>query len=112
MLTLGWRSRAWGLVGCGLAVWVWGAMMHRLTDAAAPWWDAGVAITSVAAQWLLSRRYIENWVLWIAVDAVAVPLFATRGLWLTSAVYIVLLGLSIWGAIDWHRARRAHRAGA
>lgn len=104
VLTLGWRIRLLGLAGCGVAILAWGALMHRLTDAAAPWWDAGVAITSVAAQLLLSRRYLENWALWIAVDVVAVPLFATRGLWLTSAVYVVLLGLSIWGAIGWHRA--------
>jgi nicotinamide mononucleotide transporter len=86
--------------------------MHRLTDAAAPWWDAGVAITSVAAQLLLARRYLENWVLWIAVDVVAVPLFAWRGLWFTSGVYVVLLGLSIWGMLDWHRARARHRGAA
>lgn len=104
VMTLSWRARAAWLAGIAVAIAGWGWMMHRLTDAAAPWWDAGVAITSVAAQVLLARRYLENWVLWIAVDVVAVPLFAVRGLWFTSAVYIVLLGLSIWGAIDWHRA--------
>ncbi len=102
--TLSWRARTAWIAGCAAAIWAWGALMHRFTDASAPWWDAGVAITSVAAQMLLARRYLENWVLWIVVDIVAVPLFAVRGLWLTSGVYMVLLGLSIWGLIDWHRA--------
>ncbi|MEG3179710.1 nicotinamide riboside transporter PnuC [Sphingomonas sp. LT1P40] len=106
VLALSWQMRAAWIVGCGLAIWGWGALMHRFTDASLPWWDAGVAITSVAAQLLLSRRYLENWVLWIVVDIVAVPLFAARGLWLTSGVYAVLLGLAIWGLIDWHRAYR------
>jgi nicotinamide mononucleotide transporter len=103
------RGRAIWLAGIAVAIIAWGWLMHRLTDAASPWWDAGVAITSVAAQLLLARRYLENWILWIIVDLVAVPLFATRSLWFTSGVYVALLGLSIWGAIDWHRSLRQHR---
>lgn len=112
VLTLGWPARLAWLAGCGVAIWGWGELMYRLTDAASPWWDAGVAITSVAAQLLLARRYLENWALWIVVDAVAVPLFASRGLWLTSGIYVVLLGLSMWGALDWHQARARRRAAA
>jgi nicotinamide mononucleotide transporter len=106
VLTLGWRMRGLMVGASLLAIWGWGTLMHRFTDAALPWWDAGVAIASVVAQLLLSRRYLENWALWILVDIVAVPLFAARGLWLTSAVYLLLLGLSIWGLIGWHRAWR------
>lgn len=110
VLTLGWRARAAWLAGCAALTGAWGWLMHRLTDASLPWWDAGVAMTSVAAQILLSRRYLENWVLWIVVDLVAVPLFASRGLWLTAGVYVLLLGLSIWGLIDWRRAHARRRA--
>jgi nicotinamide mononucleotide transporter len=112
VLTLGWRARAGWLAGCVVLTAGWGWLMHRLTDAALPWWDAGVAMTSVAAQILLTRRYLENWVLWILVDIVAIPLFAVRGLWLTSGVYVILLGLSIWGIIDWYRAEARRRASA
>ena len=112
VLTLAWPARAAWLAGCAALTGAWGWLMHRLTDASLPWWDAGVAMTSVAAQILLSRRYLENWVLWIVVDVVAVPLFASRGLWLTAGVYVVLLGLSIWGLIDWHRAHARRRAAA
>ena len=112
VLTLGRRARAAWLAGCAALTGAWGWLMHRLTDASLPWWDAGVAMTSVAAQILLSRRYLENWVLWIVVDVVAVPLFASRGLWLTAGVYVVLLGLSIWGLVDWHRAHAQRRAPA
>ncbi|ODP38352.1 nicotinamide riboside transporter PnuC [Sphingomonas turrisvirgatae] len=105
VLRLNWRARVASLAAICIATAAWGWLMHRLTDAAAPWWDASVAIASVAAQLLLARRYVENWALWIIVDLIAVPLYATRGLWLTSGIYVVLLGLSIWGAIDWQRAR-------
>lgn len=112
VLTLSRAARAAWVAGCVVAIAGWGALMHRLTDAAAPWWDAGVAITSVAAQLLLSRRYLENWLLWIAVDIVAVPLFAARGLWFTAGIYVVLLGLSIWGLIDWRRSLARRRSAA
>ena len=80
--------------------------MHRFTDAAYPWWDAGVAILSVAAQILMSRRLIENWVLWIAVDVLAIGLYAAKDLRLTALLYVVFLALSVWGMIDWRVAER------
>lgn len=107
-LAVGQRWR-WGLAI--VAAWiVWSAVMDRATDAAAPWADGGIAMMSVAAQALLARRRVENWWLWIAVDAVAVPLFASRGLYATSFVYVLLLGLSIAGLIQW--GRKADREGA
>lgn len=104
---VGWMTRqarlAWG--GTTVAAWVvWSYMMFRYTDAAAPWIDGAIAMFSITAQWLLARRRIESWWLWIAVDLIAVPLFASRGLYATSAVYVVLLGLSIDGLIQWRRA--------
>ena len=84
--------------------------MHRFTDAAAPWIDGAIAMISVTAQWLLARRRVESWWLWILVDLIAVPLFAWRGLYATSAVYVVLLGLSIDGLTQWRRAAHAGTA--
>ena len=94
------------LAGIAAATLAWGAGMHRFTDAAFPWWDASVAMLSVAAQILLSRRAIENWVLWIAVDIDAIGLYAAKDLWLTAILYMVFLALSVWGLIDWRRAER------
>lgn len=78
--------------------------MAHWTDAAAPFVDGAVAIISVAAQWLLARRRVESWWLWIAVDAIAVPLFASRGLYVTAGVYTVLLVIAVAGLMQWRRA--------
>jgi len=86
---------------------LWGLGMARFTDAAAPMIDAGIAGTSIAAQILMARRKIENWVLWILVDAVAIFLFWSRGLPYTSGLYALFLLLSIAGLIGWRRALRA-----
>ncbi|MGY4399009.1 nicotinamide mononucleotide transporter [Sphingomonas sp. UYAg733] len=100
--------------GIVVATAAWGWLMHRFTDAALPWLDAGIAMASIAAQILLSRQRIENWVLWIAVDIVAIGMYALKDLWVTSALYIVLLAVSIWGLRDWRRAERGRpgKAGA
>lgn len=104
---LSWPQRAGWAAGIVVATLGWGAAMHRFTDASYPWWDASVAMLSIAAQILMSRRAIENWVLWIAVDIVAIGLYSAKALWLTAAVYGVLLAISIWGLIDWRRAEHA-----
>jgi nicotinamide mononucleotide transporter len=98
--------RALWLAGIALATLAWGSAMHRFTDAAVPYVDAGIAMASIAAQILLSRQKLENWLLWIAVDLVAICVYASRDLWPTANLYVLLLGVSIWGLVDWRRAER------
>ena len=85
----------------------WGAAMHRFTSAAQPWWDAFIAMASIAAQLLMARRFVESWRVWIAVDLVAIGLYAREGLALTAVLYVLFLGLSIWGLVGWRRALAA-----
>ena len=100
------RARLGWAGGCAIAIVAWGWLMHRFTDASYPWWDGGVAIVSIAAQIMLAKRWIENWVLWIGVDIVSIGLYAAKGLWLTMVLYGVFLILATWGLIDWRRTRR------
>lgn len=92
-------------IGIIVAVAAWGWLMHRVTDASLPWWDAGVAMTSVAAQILMSVRKVENWWLWIVANILSIGLYAAKGLWITTALYVFLLGLAIWGLARWQAAR-------
>jgi nicotinamide mononucleotide transporter len=94
------------IVGAACATLAWGALMHRYTDASMPFWDASVAMMSVLAQYLLARRYIDNWAWWIAVDLVAVPLYWAKGLHLTAGLYVVYLLLSATGLFSWMAAQR------
>ncbi|MCU0728843.1 MAG: nicotinamide riboside transporter PnuC [Sphingopyxis sp.] len=93
-------------VGVAVATLLWGTAMARYTDAAAPWWDAAVAMGSIAAQILLAQRRLENWIAWIMVDIVAIALYAHRGLTLTAALYVLFLGMCIVGWLQWRRAER------
>ena len=101
------RSRVTWAAGGIVAALGWGALMHRYTDAALPWWDAAIAIASVAAQILMARRVWENWAVWIAVDIGSIGLYLAKGLWLTALLYAVFLVLATWGLIDWRRVMAA-----
>lgn len=81
-----------------------GTAMDRLTDADYAYWDATIAILSVIAQFLMSRRILESWLIWITVDVLAIGLFATKGLQPTAALYAVFLMLASAGLLAWVRA--------
>jgi nicotinamide mononucleotide transporter len=87
--------------------WGTGSLIARHTDASAPHWDAAASATSLAANQLLTRRYIENWLLWIAVDVVYVGLFSWKGLYLSAALYALFLAMAGAGLRRWLQERRA-----
>jgi nicotinamide mononucleotide transporter len=91
------------LAATALGIALWGAGMARWTDAAAPFADAAIAGLSVSAQMLQSFRRVESWMMWIAVDILAIGVFAWRGLLVTSALYVLFLALAIAGLIQWQR---------
>lgn len=74
---------------------------------AVPFWDALATVLSLVAQVYLMGRYVESWYVWIAVDAIYVPLYASRGLYLTALLYAVLLWLAFEGLRTFRRALRA-----
>ena len=70
-------------------------------EGSAPTLDAFVATLSLAAQWLLNRRFVETWLAWLVVDQVAVALFWSRGMYLTAGLYAVFLGMCVAGLVAW-----------
>lgn len=94
----------------GAATLAWGHIMATYTNAVSPHWDAGIAMGSIAAQILLTRRKIENWAVWIGVDAVAIGVYWSRGLMLTAGLYGLFLVLCIVGLVEWRRVERDQRA--
>lgn len=102
----GWPARLAWLAFIALGTLALGTLMHRLTDAAMPYPDAAITAASMAAQFLLSFRRIENWVLWIAIDAGAIALYIARDLHLTAGLYAAFLVLSVLGLREWIAAAR------
>ena len=96
------------LVGIGVVVYLpVGWFLDTWTDTDVPWWDAAPTISSLIAQWMISRKKLENWWVWIVTDLVYIPLYASKHLWLTAALYCVFLTLCIIGLRQWTRTVRA-----
>lgn len=95
----------WALLGGVGAAYALGAgyLFARHTDAALPYYDSTTTAISLVAQYQLSRRKIENWLLWIGVDVVYVGIYWHRGLALTSLLYVVYLALATYGYWEWLR---------
>lgn len=96
-------GRTLWLGGSLLSVLIWGTLMGRFTDASFPYADGAVAMLSIAAQILMTRRYLENWHWWIAVNLISIPLYLIKGLNLTAGLYGVFLIMAVWGLIEWRR---------
>jgi nicotinamide mononucleotide transporter len=92
------------LIVAMFAAWpLLGAFLRHFTDSDVPWWDAWPTVGSVAGQWLLGRKYVENWPVWVAVNLVSLGLFAWKGLWLTVLLYALFALMALWGWRAWHR---------
>ena len=95
-------------VGVGLAVTLGlGTWLGRRTDDALPFTDAAVTAASLIAQWMQTRKLIENWWLWLAVDAVYVGMNLSQGLMPTAGLYAVYTALAVAGLREWRRSMEA-----
>jgi nicotinamide mononucleotide transporter len=100
---LGPRGRWIALATMALAWPAGGWFLKTYTDTDVPWWDAFPTAGSVIGQWLLGRKYVENWPVWVIVNVVSVGLFAYKGLWLTVLLYTLFIVLSFAGWQAWRR---------
>ncbi|CAN5434682.1 nicotinamide riboside transporter PnuC [soil metagenome] len=84
-----------------------GVFLDVATDTDVPYFDAFPTAGSLIGQWLLGRKYVENWPTWIAVNIVSVGLFAYKGLWLTVVLYAVFVVMAFIGLQAWRRLATA-----
>lgn len=101
------RAQWIGALLAGLmAALIYGSILHRYTDAYAPFLDSLVLSLSVVGQWLLMERRLQTWPVWMLVNLIAVPLYASRGLHLTAGLYGVYLVNAVWSWRRWSHLLR------
>ena len=98
----------WRVALAALALWpALGWLLRHATDSDVPWLDGLTTTASLAGQFLLGRKYLENWPVfwpvWLAVNLVSVGLFAIKALWLTVLLYALFAALSVVGWRAWRR---------
>jgi len=95
----GWMWTAGGTVAGTVAL---GTAMHRYTNASLPYLDASATALSVFGQFLMTKKYLDNWTLWIIADVLYVFLiYPRKGLYLTAGLYVVFLILCVQGYREW-----------
>lgn len=80
-------------------------VLRRTTNAALPFVDSTLTSYSLIAQWMLTKKYLENWIVWITVDIAYVGMFIFKKLYMTAGLYVVFMFLCVRGYIEWKRSR-------
>lgn len=92
-----------GTLSLATAYW-----FEQNTKAALPWFDAPVTIFSLWATWLVVKKILQNWLLWIVIDATAVYIYINRGLNLTAALYALYTILAFIGYFKWKKVQQQY----
>ncbi len=80
-----------------------GVLLDRYTDTDVPFVDSFCTVMSFIAQYLMTRKKLENWLLWIFVDIIYIPLYIHKNLLATSVLYFAFLFIALQGYIDWKK---------
>lgn len=90
------------LVAAGLWLFIY-VLLKVFTDSTVPLGDAFTTSLSIVAMWMLSRKYVEQWILWIVVDIVCVALYIWKGLYPTAVLYSVYVVVATLGYFRWRK---------
>lgn len=91
--------------GIGLQV-----TMPVLQPDAFPFWDSCMMVLSIAAMILMTRKYVENWLLWVIINVISVVIFALQGVYAMSLEYLLLTFIALNGSRMWINS--AHERGS
>jgi nicotinamide mononucleotide transporter len=101
------RDIIWLSVITVLCTYIMTLYLRNVSDSA-PFWDALTTVLSLVATYLLTKKYIENWYVWIAADIVYIPLYFFKNLYLTGIVYILFMSMCFVGLKEWSRIKRSY----
>lgn len=82
-------------------------VLIRFSDSDVPFLDSLTTTFSIIATWMLARKYIENWVIWIFVDFVSIGLYIYKSLWPTVILFVVYTVMAFFGYIEWKKDLKA-----
>ena len=102
-----------GLVVFGVAASLaLGLLLKHRTDDALPLPDAGVTAFSLVAQWMATRKWLENWLVWMPLNLANIAIYTSQGRLLMASFFVVLFVLAVIGFREWRRSMRAGEGAA
>lgn len=106
-----------GLQGHGLIIGtivlltiISGYLLSRYSTAVWPYVDSFTTWASVIATVMVARKILENWLYWIVIDAVSIPLYLNRGLEMTALLFAAYVVIAVLGFVHWRQHYR-HQSG-
>ena len=87
------------LVSMIIIAWI---LIHY-TDSTVPWCDSFTTALSIIGMWMLARKYLEQWWVWMVVDVVCVGLYFYKELYFTSALYALYAIIAVFGWVNWKK---------
>ncbi len=81
-------------------------VMPVLQPDAFPFWDACMLVLSIVAMILMTRKYVENWILWLVVNLISVVIFALQGVYAMALEYLILVAIALNGLWLWSKSAR------
>lgn len=78
-------------------------ILIRFTDSDVPYMDSLTTSLSIVATWMLAKKYLNHWIIWIFVDAVSAGLYVYKGLWATVILFIVYTFMAALGYLEWKK---------
>ena len=88
------------------------AVLVHFTDSTVPYGDSFTTALSITALWMLSRKYIEQWLVWLAVDLTTIGLYLYKGIPLTAGLYALYSALAVAGYLRWRKLAAQETTGA
>ncbi len=98
----------WTLVIAAVGTIAIGTLLTRYTEGVAPYLDSFATTVSFLAQWMLGKKYIENWLAWIAGDLAFVVLWGSQGYWMAVVMFVIFIGLAVFGYASWKKEMKAN----
>lgn len=98
-----WPRHALWIVAMTVLALACGFAMERFTHADFPWLDSATTVFAVFATWLVAQKVLENWLYWIAIDAISIYLYLHKSLYLTSALFVLYVFIAATGYLLWRR---------
>ena len=86
-----------------VAQFIIAGVLINYTDSNVPWWDAFTTALSIIGMWMLARKYLEQWWIWIVVDVVCVGLYIYKELYFTAGLYALYAIIAIFGWLNWKK---------
>lgn len=81
-------------------------VMPTLQPDAFPFWDSSMMVLSIAAMVLMTRKYVENWLLWVIINVISVVIFALQGVYAMALEYLILTFIALNGSRMWMNSAR------